>query len=61
MPNIELLEKSMRFLRFIVPDLIEYRPANIKQLVKEILDIMEDYHMVGGRGMVNRVLRKITG
>ena len=49
------------FLRFIVPDLIEYRPANIKQLVKEILDIMEDYHMVGGRGMVNRVLRKITG
>ena len=37
------------FIHFIGSDLIVDRPSNARQLIKEVIKIMDDYHMTGGR------------
>lgn len=37
------------FIRFIGSDLVVDRPANARQLINEVIKIMDDYHMTGGR------------
>ena len=37
------------FIHFIGSDLVVDRPANARQLINEVIKIMDDYHMTGGR------------
>ena len=51
------------FIHFIGSDLVVDRPKNSKQLMNEVIKIMKDYHMTGGRMKIKalQVFCKVFG